>query len=478
MSVRTRMAPSPTGELHIGSLRTILYNWALAKSTGGQFVLRIEDTDKKREVAGATDRLLHVMRAYGLDWDEGPIFQSERLAIYQEHAEQLVEKGYAYYCFCTPDELSQMRAEQQARGLPVTKYNKSCVGIPPAEAKRRAVAGEECVVRLKVPENTPIFWDDLITGEVTVNSNELDDQVLLKSDGYPTYHLAVVVDDHLMNITHVLRGTEWLPSTPKQILLYNCFGWDIPKFGHLPNLKDIGSTKKMSKRVGDVHAQEFLKNGYLPEAVLNFLMLLGWNPGTEQEFFSLADFATVFSLEKVHKTDLVAFDRDKLVWMNGQYIRQLSVEELWARLQAWAQEYEVDLGVSSVPTAKLLLVLGLVQEKMKTLAEFSDSVSYFFTVPTLDRALVTKFAGDRAGLILQDFQTVFRAVAEDAWDFATLEKVSTSLLAEKGYTPKEAYMTLRVALTGREASPHIFDVLVVLGTAETLSRLDSAQKLL
>ena len=325
MEVRTRIAPSPTGELHIGHLRTLLYDYAYAKKNNGKFIVRVEDTDRTRFVEGSMDRTLDVIIDYGIMWDEGPRIggphepyeQSKRLGIYKKHAEELVAKGHGYYCFCTPERLEKMREEQRASGAPKTVYDRHCRNLPPEEVEKNLANKVRHVVRLKVPADETVVLNDLVHGEVVFDTNEIDDAVLLKSDGYPTYHLAAMVDDHLMEITHVLRGIDWMPSSPVHMLIYKSFGWELPVFVHLPNLKEMGSNQKLSKRFGAVAAVDFLQDGFLAEAVLNFLMFLGWNPGTEKEIYSLEEFTNDFSLEKLQKTDLVAFDREKLTWYNG-----------------------------------------------------------------------------------------------------------------------------------------------------------------
>ena len=472
------MAPSPTGEYHIGGMRTMLFNWAFAKKHKGQFILRIEDTDQKRLVPGATERLLEVIKDYGLDWDEGPridgpygpYIQSQRLETYKKYVNELLKKDCVYYCFCTEERLKSLRDKQQKSGAPVTKYDRKCLGLSKEEVEKKLNSNEKYVIRMRVPDAEGISWNDLFLGKVVINSSEIDDQVLLKSDGFPTYHLAVVVDDYLMNITHIMRGIEWLPSTPKHILLYKAFGWKIPAHGHLPNLKEIGANKKLSKRVGDVSAASFLQEGYLPEAILNFLMFLGWNPGTEREIYTLDEFVHDFSLERVHKTDLVAFDREKLLWYNGYYIRSLVPEELFNRLLSWSVKYEQDLGIDGYSHDYAIKVLVLLQDRLKTLSEFSQLASYFFGNLKQDKKIISKFteSEQRAKGILNDFYNVLSTVE---WKRESVDKVCHEMLTQKGYKSKEAFMTLRLALAGVEATPHIFDVTEVLGKEETLKRI-------
>jgi glutamyl-tRNA synthetase len=482
MSVRTRIAPSPTGELHIGTLRTVLYDYAYAKKNSGSFVIRIEDTDRNRLVEGSQERLLQTVRDYGLNWDEGPIvggpyapyIQSERIDIYKKHAEKLVESGHAYYCFCSPERLQKVREEQQIQGVTKTGYDKHCRNLKEEEIKENLQKGLPYVIRIKVPENEIVVLHDLIHGDVKFNTSEVDDMVLLKSDGYPTYHLAAMVDDHLMNITHVFRGVEWMPSSPIHILLYQFFGWDVPQIAHLPNLKEKGMNQKLSKRFGSVDASGFLRDGYLPEAVLNLLMFTGWNPGTEKEIYSLEEFVQDFSLEKIQKTDLVAFDRDKLAWYNGYYIRQASVEELMKKLKDWAQKFDIKLNLSEKKDYDLK-VLGLVQERMKTLSEFNGLVSYFYQKPVVDQELLVKQTNDpeKTKEILEKFYKLYSELNKKMWTKENLDEISHKLLVENDYKPKEAFMTLRIVVTGATATPPIFDTIEVLGQEKTLERIKS-----
>jgi len=484
MEVRVRMAPSPTGEYHIGHIRTVLYNWAFAKKYNGKFIIRIEDTDRERFVEGATERILDVIKRYGLDWDEGPekggdfgpYVQSERLPIYKEYAQELVKKGCAYYCFCSKERLDSLRKNQAEGGISATKYDKHCLSLSSREIKEKLERGDPYVIRLNVPPNTLVSFDDLIYGKITVNSNDIDDQVLLKSDGFPTYHLAVVIDDHLMGITHVLRGMDWIPSTPKHVLLYKAFDWDLPVYAHLPNLKELGEGRKLSKRYGSVFAVEFLREGYLPEAVLNFLMFLGWNPGTEKEIYSLEEFIQDFSLEKVHKTDLVSFDRQKLLWMNGYYIRQLSPTQLWAKIEKWATDFNILPWKEKPDEPKVLSILALVQDRMKLLSEFWDLTSYFFENPVISKELLISQAGEKTAEILKSYLELYKGVKD--WNKENLEFVSHQVLENFGYKPKEAFMTLRVAVTGRVATPPLFDILGIIDKEVIVERIQKAISLL
>ncbi len=481
------MAPSPTGEYHIGHIRTLLYNYAFAKKNQGQFIVRIEDTDRGRYVEGSVDRILEVITQYGFTWDEGPgvggpfapYIQSERLSLYEKYAEELVKNGHAYYCFCSEERLEKLREEQRAQHLPTTKYDRLCLKLSPEEVKEKLKTGEKHVIRLKVPDNREIRFKDEVLGEVKINSNDIDDQVLLKNDGYPTYHLAAAVDDHLMEITHVMRGIDWLPSTPKYVLLYEAFGWELPVYIHLPNLKELGGTKKLSKRFGSVAAIEFLQEGYLPEALVNFFMFLGWNPGGEQEIYSLNEFIEKFSLEKIHKTDLVAFDRQKLLWMNGHYIRNMDIENLYGILTKWAEKFGTRLNGEKSKKEFNLKVLSLVKDRMKKLGDYNLLTEYFYKFSPPDKNTLSGFTKnpEKAKEILNSFLSAYQKTGEEKWNVNDLENVNHLILDAQGYSPKEAFMTLRVAVTASSATPTLVDVLELLGKKEVLQRIETSLKL-
>ena len=480
MKIRTRMAPSPTGEFHVGSLRTLLYDYALAKGSGGEFILRIEDTDQSRYVEGSVERMMKVLKDYGLDWDEGPevggpyepYYQSQRLDIYRKYAMELVEKGKAYYCFCDEERLKNLREEQHGKGL-VSKYDKFCLSLSKEEVEKKLRDGTPYVIRLNVPSDETIEFEDMVLGKLSFPSNDIDDQVLIKSDGFPTYHLAVVVDDHLMKITHILRGREWLPSTPKHVLLYKYFGWEMPKFVHLPLLRESDSTKKLSKRTGSVDAADFLREGYLPEALLNFIMFLGWNPGTEREVYSLEDFAKDFSIDKVQRSEMAAFDRKKLLWFNGLYIRNISLEDLWGRVEKWHKEYSKELKLDNFSYEYNLKILEMIRERMKTLSEFNDLSSYFYKKPKIEKETAKKFTGDisRSKEIIKNYLDTYENISSENWNIDYLDKISHDKLEEFSYKPKEAFMTIRYVVTGCEFTPPLFDVLGVIGKKETIERM-------
>lgn len=455
--VVTRMAPSPTGEYHIGHIRTVLYNWAWARKNNGKFIIRIEDTDRTRFVEGATERILKDIKDYGFDWDEGPFFQSERLSIYEEHGKKLVESGHAYYCFCSQERLEQMREEQKAKKLPTTKYDRLCLSLTPEQVEENLSKGLPKVLRLKVPDNQKISFTDEVFGKINFNSNDIDDQVLIKSDGFPTYHFAVVVDDHLMGVTHIMRGNDWLPSTPKHVLLYQAFGWEMPTHAHLPNLKELGGVKKLSKRFGAVFARDFLEDGYLPEALSNFLMFLGWNPGGEKELYSIEEFVQSFDIKKIHKTDLVAFDRNKLMWINGQYIQKMDDGEFVARLTPFTKlDISEDLMHQIVP---------LVKPRIKKLTEFDSMVEFFVK-------RVSPEISELSGNHKNHFEKAKLGLEEVAdWNTETIGNAFSKIVADNLFTPKEFFMDMRLAISGKRVSPPLNESMAVIGKSDSVKRI-------
>ena len=468
--VRTRMAPSPTGEMHVGSMATLLKNYAFAKKHGGQFLLRIEDTDQNRLIEGSEAQLQQIIRDYGLDWDEGPgkdgghgpYIQSKRLEIYQQRAHELVAQGKAYYCFCSPERLAEVRAKQRAAKQP-PRYDRHCYHLPLADAKKRIEAGEKYVIRLKVPANKKITFYDMLRGEITVNSNEVDDQVLLKSDGYPTYHLAVVIDDHLMEISHVMRGEEWISSTPKRILLYEAFGWQPPIYVHLPIFLNPNGKGKMSKRKGTVSARSFLEKGYLPEAMLNFFMILGWTPQDQREILTLDEYIQEFDPHDLSAKSVV-FDLDKLRWLNGMYIRKLTDVELKTRLKKFLP--------ADFPANRFDLILPLIKERLETLADVEELTSFFYRDLELDKAKLLKKA--EASLVTEELDLVKTAIADIEWDISHIEQAIRGLQDQHQWKKSQFFMMLRLVVTGRKVSPPLFETIHVLGKKETISRLVKA----
>lgn len=484
--VRLRFAPSPTGFLHIGGLRTALYNYLYAKGQGGKFILRIEDTDRTRYVEGAIESLIRSLKWAGIDYDEGvyledgklvehgdygPYIQSDRVraGIYNKYIEQLLEEGKAYYCFCTKERLEHLRAQQEADGK-ISKYDGLCRGISLEEARKRVAAGEEYVIRLKMPENELITFEDVVKGTVTVNSNDVDDQVLIKSDGFPTYHFAVIVDDHLMGITHIARGDEWVSSVPKHVVLYRAFGWELPTFIHLPTILNE-QHKKLSKRHDDVSVEDFIKQGYLPEGLVNYLAMVGWSPGTTEELFSLEDLIKVFSFERVNATGGI-FDRKKLNWVNAHHMRELSDEEIAKRLEPFLEEE----GLADVDHELLLHVIATYKEGAHTLCDL---------IPPLKMALaaVPEYSDEaREFLKTTDSSALYDALieemdAKDELDEAFGDTIMKKLQEKTGLKGKHLYMPLRGALIGELHGPDMKSIFLMLGKARSIERIDAAKKL-
>ncbi len=481
-TVRVRNAPSPTGFLHIGGVRTFLYNFLLARQTGGKYIIRIEDTDRTRLVPGSLENIVESLAILGITADEGPYWegsvkfrgdygpyiQSERLDIYKKYAQELLDKKAAYYCFCTKDRLEEIRKEQEAAKHP-PKYDKLCLALPPDEVKNRIAQGEAHVIRLNVPADKTISFTDLVHGEIKISSNDLDDQVLLKSDGFPTYHLAVVVDDYLMKISHIIRGDEWVPSTPKHILLYEAFGWPLPIFVHLPVILSKATGKKLSKREGDVAVKDFLDKGYLPEAIINFLAFQGWNPKTEQEIFSLDELVNAFSLDKLNKAGAV-FDLDKLDWFNGTYIRKLEPQILLGKLANFLPKNQ--------PENFLLKIVKLEQGRLKKLSEIGERVKYFFEDPVYDPSLLIWKKSDK-NVIAENLKTLSEFIQANP---ATEEEIK-KLIESNNLKNGEVLWPLRVALSGLEASPGPFEIMDAFnvlpsGKEIILNRINKALELL
>lgn len=483
-TVRVRFAPSPTGFLHIGGLRTALYNYLFAKHEGGKFILRIEDTDRERIVEGGVENIINTLKRCGLEYDEGPYIQSERLSIYKKYVEELLEKSAAYYCFCTPEELAREREEQKASGLP-TKYSGKCAGLIKDEVERRLAAKMPHVVRLKVPEEGSTVFADFVYGRVGVENKNIDHQVLMKSDGYPTYHLANVVDDHLMEISHVIRGEEWLPSTPKHILLYQAFGWTLPQFAHLPLLLNPDKSK-LSKRQGDVAVEDYLAKGYLPEAILNFVALLGWNPKGDQEIYTLDELIKYFDLGGVNKSGAV-LNQEKLYWINGEYIRKKSLKELTELCVPYLTEanlvkeqfgkYLIVETSEIVEKSYLENILSLEQERMKRLDEAPQLTAFFFK-EILDypagELIWKKFDEKTVKNNLEMLWEYLSGLDEKYFDRFKLEEKIKKWFEGEGKTAGEILWPMRVALSGLRASPGPFELTEVLGKEKTLKRIKEA----
>jgi glutamyl-tRNA synthetase len=462
--VRLRIAPSPTGDPHVGTAYQSLFDLAFARQQGGKFILRIEDTDQARSSAESEAMICHSLRWLHLDWDEGPDVggpfgpyrQSERLTLYREYAEQLVDKGEAYYCTCTPERLAALRQEQIAAKQP-PGYDRHCRNLD-----LRPKAGEPCTIRMKMPLEGESVFQDLVRGELRRPYKDSDDQVIVKSDGFPTYHLAVVVDDHLMEISHVVRGEEWISSTPKHLVLYRALGWEPPRFAHLPLLRNPDKSK-VSKRKNPTSLAWYERQGYLPEALINFLALLGWSMPDGREILTFDDVVANFSFERVVTSGPV-FSMDKLQSINGHYIRSLSGDELLHRL--FDREY-------------VRAQLPLVQERMRTLNEFNTATAFFYD---------DELAYDPALLVpkkasAEDVPGWLNLVRDRIADFrpftaAPLEETLRALVEEQSWNTGQVFMAVRVALTGSTQSPPLTETMEVLGREKSLQRLDRATALL
>jgi glutamyl-tRNA synthetase len=475
--MRTRFPPSPTGFLHVGGLRTALYNYLLARKNGGSFILRIEDTDQEREVPGAVEDIVESLTWGGVAPDEGvtrdgdigdcgPYVQSQRLEIYQEHARILLEGGHAYRCFCTKERLDEMRKLQEARSL-APMYDRKCAALTKEGTDARAAAGEAHVLRLRVPRDRTMQLNDEIRGQLQFQGHTIDDQVLVKSDGFPTYHLANVVDDHLMRIDLVLRGEEWLPSLPKHVLLYEAFGWTPPRFAHIPLLLNPDRSK-LSKRTGSVSVREYREKGYLPEALINFLALLGWNPGTEQEIFTIDELIAAFSLDRVQKAGAV-FDLAKLDWLQGQWMRKMDPAEFAARALPLVKEKHPAAEHDKDFSAKCRLI----QDRITFLHEAPDMLSFFYAEPTVDVALLAnakqKVTEEMLPDILRELEVMLGGL--DTWTEEALLAAAKSTAEAKGWKLGQLLWPLRAALTGKPFSPGAVEVATALEKEKTMERL-------
>lgn len=473
---RVRFAPSPTGYLHVGGLRTALYNYLFAKRNGGKFILRIEDTDRNRLVEGAVENLIKTLNWVGLTYDEGPdkggdygpYVQSERLAIYKEYTEKLVKERKAYYCFCSAERLAEVREHQQKEGLQ-PKYDKHCLSLSLAEVEEKLKSGAPYVIRMNVSENETVAVNDIIRGRVEFNSSIVDDQVLLKSDGFPTYHLANVVDDHLMKITHVIRGEEWLSSTPKHVLLYNFFGWEIPEFAHLPLLLNPDKSK-LSKRQGDVAVEDYRAKGYSKEALINFVALLGWNAGDDREFYYLNELAEHFSLDRVNKSGAV-FNVEKLNWLNAEHLRTKNSEDLLHDLKAELAESKYKDGKYN--DAKLIKVINSMRERVSFIKEIITNGFYFFEEPaSYDETAVKKNWKSDSPQLLEKLADAFSKAPNENKE--TFEEILHKKAEELGVGNGKLIHPLRLSISGVGGGPGVFDIVEILGKDESVKRMRKA----
>ncbi len=503
--VRTRFAPSPTGYLHVGGLRTALFAYLFAKHNQGKFVLRIEDTDQARFIEGAIEKLINILNDIGLKYDEGlfiengkiigkgehgPYLQSQRKEIYKEYAEKLVASGNAYYCFCDEKRLEELRKEQEALKQP-TRYDRKCRNLSKEDVQTNLNQGLGYVIRQAIPLDGQTIVKDLVYKDIVWENKALDDQVLMKSDGFPTYHLAVVVDDHLMQISHVIRGEEWIPSTPKHILLYKAFDWQAPQFAHLPLLLNKDRSK-LSKRQGDVAVEDYLSKGYLKEALINFIALLGWNPKTDQEIFSMQELIEQFDLTKVNKSGSI-FDVEKLNWLNNIYIRKLSASELKDLLIPYLISFGLITEDGKKHLAKngkevsvefLEAIAKIESERLSALSEIGERVNYFFEQPKyLPEILIWKKSDlGQTKNALKKTLDFLEKLSDAEFKAAVLENKLKEFISQNGFDNGSVLWPLRVALSGLEKSPNPFEIIETLhlgyGKFEILQRLEAALKML
>lgn len=488
--IRLRFAPSPTGFMHVGNFRTALYTYLFAKKNSGDFILRIEDTDRKREVEGALEKIIEIMDWAGFDYQEGvflkdkeiiqmgeygPYIQSERLNIYQKYAQELIDKGHAYYCFCTEERLEEMRESQMAQKKP-PMYDRSCLNLSQTEVEEKIKDKTPFVIRQKINTEGVTVYDDMVRGRIEFKNELLDDQILIKSDGYPTYNFANVVDDHLMEISHVFRGEEYVSSTPKYIQLYQNFGWNIPEVAHLPLLLNADKSK-LSKRQGDVSVEDYIKNGYLKEAIINFVVLLGWNlgDGSTQEVFSLDELKNIFDIKRVHKAGAV-FDLKKLDWLNSQYIKKLSIDDLYIESLRFfeSKDFYIKASTDRKTEEYLKKVLVVEQERLIKLSDVGEENKFFFVddikVDFEDMRWKESTPENTRENLLKA-KSVLSVISEENWKLENIEKL---LLEAAGEKRGDLLFPLRAALTGEKRSPSPFQVAWVLGKAESTRRLDEA----
>ena len=471
--VRTRFAPSPTGYMHLGNLRSALYTYLYAKKHNGTFILRIEDTDQSRYVEGAVDVVYNTLRDIGMQWDEGPdvggaygpYVQSERKAMYLPYAEQLVKSGKAYYCFCTNEELDARREKSSAQGE-VWKYDKHCLHLSPEEVQKRIAAGEPYVIRQNVPLTGEASFDDVLYGHISVDCAELDDMVLIKADGMPTYNFANVIDDHTMAITHVMRGNEYLSSTPKYNLLYDAFGWEKPVYIHMtPIMRD--ASHKLSKRDGDAYFEDYLKKGYLKEAIVNYVSLLGWNPGDEREFFTLDELKEAFDVTGMAKSPAI-FDVNKLTWMNAEYVRKLSPEEFTRH----ALPYYEQAGVAGMDKDILCRIL---QPRTEIFSQIPEVVDFLSALPEYDAELFTNKKSKTDSVVsaeVLDF-VIPALTALPEWTETALHETLLGMVEARGMKNGTLLWPVRISLAGKAVTPGgAIEIAALLGREESLRRLN------
>ena len=475
MEVRTRFAPSPTGFMHLGGLRTALYNYLFAKKMGGKFILRIEDTDQERYVEGATEVIYDTLRGCGINWDEGPdiggpcgpYIQSDRKSLYLPYAQQLVESGHAYYCFCTKEELDERRQAAEARGE-VFKYDKHCLHLTKEEIQAKLDAGVPYVIRMNAPTTGVSAYDDVVFGHMEFPNDTLDDMVLIKQDGMPTYNFANVIDDHLMGITHVMRGMEYLSSTPKYNLLYEAFGWEIPTYIHL-TIVMRDAQHKLSKRDGDAYYSDFIDKGYLKEALINYLVLVGWNPGDDREFFTMEELVEVFDIYRLNNAPGI-FDVNKLTWFNAEYIRHMSPESYLEMVTPWFDKVLAGKGIDYPRLAQLM------QDRTEVFNRVPDMVKFLGELPEYEVDLYThkkmKTNPEVAKASLEMVKPVLEGISD--WSEATIHDTLMAAIAEAGLKNGAVLWPLRIAISGLASTPGgAIEIAWLLGKEETLRRLEA-----
>lgn len=472
--VRTRYAPSPTGSMHVGNLRTALYEYLVAKSQGGTFVLRIEDTDRERYVEGAVDIIYNTLKSAGISHDEGPdvggdfgpYVQSERKDMYLPYAQQLIDEGKAYRCFCTKERLEKLQEDSVGGG-----YDRHCRDIPKEESDRLAAQGVPFVIRQKMPLEGSTTFEDAVYGSITVENSELQDQILIKTDGYPTYNFANVIDDHTMGITHVVRGSEYLSSTPKYNLLYEAFGWEIPTYIHLPLIMgkdEDGNVSKLSKRHGSTSFEDLVKEGYLPQAIINYIALLGWCPKDNQEIFSMDELIGVFSVDGISKSPAI-FDYDKLEWMNGEYIKRMSLDEFAAVAEPYLKQ-----GIKN-ESIDLKKVAAILQQRVTRLTQIPDMISFFDVQPEYEKEL---FVNKKSKTNLENSPVVLQMVIDklktlESWDHDSIHDCLINLAQEQGLKNGTVMWPARIAVSGKTVTPGgAIEILDILGREEAIGRME------
>ncbi len=482
--VRVRFAPSPTGNPHIGNVRTAIFAWLFARRHDGAFMIRVEDTDQGRRTEGAVEAMLDSLRWVGLDWDEGPdiggpvppYVQSERLDLYHEVADRLVESGHAYRCYCTPERLSQVRRGQEASGANTIGYDRHCLKLSETEVGCLESEGKRHVIRFRMPDEGVSTLDDIVFGHLEFENRLYDDFVALKSDGFPTYHLASVVDDHHMGISHVMRAKEWLPSVPRHVQLYAALGWVMPEFAHLPVILAPDRTK-LSKRHGAASVMDYRDIGVLPEALMNYLALLGWSLDDKSEFFTTGELIASFDLRRVSRSDAV-FDIDKLLWLNGQHIRSSPDERIRAALTRYWEDSPPDFDIE--PDAdRVAEIVPLVRERLKTLKDAAPLVKFVFTedIPVDPEQVVQRGMNPEGTRLI--LEAAYDGLVEvDSFQTDSLEALLRPMAADLGVKVGQLLGTLRVATTGQKVSPPIFESLEVLGRERSLESIKKAASLL